>query len=79
MTLADLKRGDRVRIEAVDAAEATVRRLMVLGLVEGAELECLGGSLGGDPLELRIHGSALSLRRADARRFRVSSTVRSGD
>ena len=79
MTLADLKRGDRARIEAVDPAEPTVRRLMVLGLVEGAELECLGGSLGGDPLELRIHGSALSLRRADARRFSVTSTSQAGD
>ena len=73
MTLADLKRGDRARIDAVDPIEPSVRRLMVLGLVEGAELECLGGSLGGDPMELRIHGSALSLRRADARRFRVTS------
>ena len=75
MTLADLKRGDRARIDAVDAAEPSVQRLMTLGLVEGAELECLGGSLGGDPLELRIHGSALSLRRAEARCFRVTSTV----
>ena len=79
MTLADLKRGDRARIEAVDPAGPTVRRLMVLGLVEGVELECLGGSLGGDPLELRIHGSALSLRRADARRFSVTSTPQAGD
>lgn len=75
MTLADLKRGDRARIDAVDPAGPSVRRLMVLGLVEGAELECLGGSLGGDPMEMRIHGSALSLRRADARRFRVTSTA----
>ncbi len=79
MTIADLKRGDRARIEAVDPAEPTVRRLMVLGLVEGAELECLGGSLGGDPLELRVHGSALSLRRADARRFSVTSTPQAED
>ena len=79
MTLADLKRGDRARIDSVDAVEPSVQRLMTLGLVEGAELECLGGSLGGDPMELRIHGSALSLRRADARRFKVESNSRSDD
>ncbi len=79
MTLADLKRGDRARIDSVDAVEPSVQRLMTLGLVEGAELECLGGSLGGDPMELRIHGSALSLRRADARRFKVESNGRSDD
>lgn len=75
MTIADLKRGDRARIDAVNPIEPSVRRLMVLGLVEGAELECLGGSLGGDPLELRIYGSALSLRRTDARRFRVTAAA----
>ena len=79
MTLADLTRGDRARIDSVDAIEPSVQRLMTLGLVEGAELECLGGSLGGDPMELRIHGSALSLRRADARRFKVESNGRSDD
>jgi len=74
LTLADLKRGDRVRIYAIEAAEHSVQRLMVMGLVEGAELECLGASLGGDPLEFLVQGSALSLRRADARHFRVTST-----
>lgn len=79
MTLADLKRGDRARIDSVDTVEPSVQRLMTMGLVEGVELECLGGSLGGDPLELRVHGSALSLRRDDARRFKVASTDRSVD
>ena len=72
MTLADLKRGDRARIYAVDATEPSVQRLMIMGLVEGAELECVGGSLGGDPVEFLVHGSALSLRRADAQHFRVT-------
>lgn len=74
MTLADMKRGDRARIYAIEAGEQSVQRLMVMGLVEGAELECLGGSLGGDPVEFLVHGSALSLRRSDAQHFRVTST-----
>lgn len=77
MTLADLKRGDRARIYAIDAGEPSVQRLMVMGLVEGAELECLGGSLGGDPVEFLLHGSALSLRLADAQHFRATSTTES--
>ena len=71
MTLADLKTGDRVRIEAIRTAETSVQRLMVMGFVEGAELEFVGASLGGDPLEFLLHGSAVSLRKADARRFDV--------
>ena len=51
---------------------------MVLGLVEGAEMTFLRASLGGDPLEFRIYGAAISLRRAQAQRFRVSSAVANG-
>jgi Fe2+ transport system protein FeoA len=51
---------------------------MVLGLVEGAEMTFLRASLGSDPLEFRIYGAAISLRRAQAQRFRVSSVVANG-
>jgi Fe2+ transport system protein FeoA len=49
-----------------------VQRLMILGLVEGAELTFLRSSLGGDPLEFRIYGASISLRREQARRFEVT-------
>ena len=71
MTLADLKKGDRVVITAIRTTEPSVQRLMVMGLVEGAELECIGASLGGDPLEYRLFGGSVSLRRADGRYFDV--------
>ena len=51
---------------------------MVLGLVEGAELMFLGRSLGGDPLEIRIYGAAISLRYEQARRFKVVPNGRAG-
>jgi Fe2+ transport system protein FeoA len=44
---------------------------MVLGLVEGAELTFVRASLGGDPLEFRVFGAAISLRREQARHFEV--------
>ena len=72
MTLADLKKGDRARITAIRTASPSVQRLMILGLVEGAELEFLGASLGGDPLEFRLFGGAVSLRREDGRHFDVT-------
>ena len=72
MTLADLHKGDRARITAIRAARASVQRLMIMGLVEGAELECLGASLGGDPLEYRLYGGAVSLRREDGQHFDVT-------
>ncbi len=71
MTLADLKPGDQVRITAIDTTDPAVMRLMVLGLVEDAELLFLRSSLGGDPLEYRLFGAAISLRRDQASRFEV--------
>ena len=70
-TLATLKRGQKGVIEAVDTADPVVQRLMVLGLVEGAELELAGAALGGDPMEFRLFGSGISLRQEQARRFTV--------
>ena len=51
---------------------------MVLGLVEGAEVVFMRRSLGGDPLEIRIYGAAISLRDEQARRFRVVPNGRAG-
>lgn len=78
MTLADLEKGDRVRITSIDTNVPSVQRLMVMGLVEDAELECLGASLGGDPLEFRIFGGAVSLRREDGRHFEVTRLAADG-
>lgn len=79
VTLADLKPGQTVRIDSIDSLDATVQRLMVLGLVEGAELRFVRASLGGDPLEFQVFGAAISLRRDQARCFHVSPVDADGD
>ena len=72
MTLTDLAPGESVTIESIDASDPAVQRLMVLGLVEGAELTFVRSSLGGDPLEFRFFGAAISLRREQAKCFHVA-------
>jgi ferrous iron transport protein A len=76
--LCDLKPGDVVRIESIDTRDTSVQRLMVLGLVEGAQLTYLRSSLGGDPLEFRIYGAAISLRREQAKHFHVAREAANG-
>ena len=71
MTLCDLETGARARITAIATRDPAVQRLMLLGLVEGAELKFLRASLGGDPLEFQLYGVAVSLRREQARSFEV--------
>lgn len=72
-TLDSLKRGQVAVIEAVDVSDPQVHRLMTLGLVEGAELELAGAAIGGDPMEFRLFGCGISLRREHARYFTVMS------
>lgn len=74
-TLATLKRGQKGIINFVDAADPQVLRLMVLGLVEGAEIEHAGAAIGGDPMEFRLFGCGISLRREHARHFKISSVA----
>jgi ferrous iron transport protein A len=70
-TLESLKPGQKGIIRAVDATSPQVQRLMTLGLVEGAEVELASAAIGGDPLEFRLFGRGISLRREQARHFSV--------
>jgi Fe2+ transport system protein FeoA len=77
-TLATLKRGQTGTIQSIDSSDPQVQRLMVLGLVEGTEVELAGAALGGDPMEFRFFGSGISLRREQASQFTVTH-LDSGD
>ena len=78
MNLASLERGHRYVIDKVDCAHPDVQRLMVMGLVEGAEVELASSAIGGDPLEFRLFGNAISLRREQARHFGVTRAGEGG-
>ena len=72
MTLASLQRGQKGVIRAIDTSDPMVQRLMVLGLVEGAEMKFCSAAIGGDPLEFRLFGSSISLRKEHARHFTIA-------
>ena len=71
MTLDELKNGRRATITGIDGQDPLAQRLMALGLLEGTDVEVNRRALGGDPLEISIWGSTLSLRREEARRITV--------
>jgi ferrous iron transport protein A len=72
MTLREMNPGQTARIEAVDAKQPGVVRLMVLGLIEGAEVLFENSAIGGDPMEVSVYGAAISIRKQQAGCFRVS-------
>ncbi len=72
MTLKELNPGQSALIEEVDAGQPGVVRLMVLGLIEGAEVQFENSAIGGDPMEISVYGSAISVRKQQADCFRIS-------
>jgi ferrous iron transport protein A len=49
------------------------RRLMEMGLLPGTRIHVVRVAPLGDPLELRVRGYSLSLRRAEAAQITVTS------
>ena len=72
MTLRELRQGQTARIEHVDAKQPGVVRLMVLGLIEGVEVQYQNSAIGGDPMEVSVYGTAISVRKQQAGCFRIS-------
>ena len=72
MTLQDLQRGQKARIDEIDTSKPGVIRLMVLGITEGAEVIYENSAIGGDPMEISVFGASISVRRQQADSFRIS-------
>lgn len=71
MTLDELRPGEGATITGLYGEGPLVQRLMSLGLLEGTAIEVIRRAIGGDPIEVRVMGYALSLRRAEARQIEV--------
>jgi ferrous iron transport protein A len=72
LTLDDLSPGQRATVSALKATGVLLQRLMQMGLLEGSEIEMVRRAPGGDPIECRVLGYALSLRRDEARQVEVT-------
>ncbi|MGR8920871.1 MAG: FeoA family protein [Gammaproteobacteria bacterium] len=69
VALTTLTAGQRGTVAGFDDFDDTAARLLEMGVVEGAELEVVRFAPAGDPIEVRVMGYALSLRREDAARI----------
>src|SRR5476651_772724 len=72
MNLAETRIGQVVTVSHVAGEGSFRRRLMELGLVPGTQIEVVGVAPLGEPLELLVRGSSLSIRRAEAQGVSVT-------
>ena len=72
MRLAELTVGTEASVTAVSGTGSFRRRLLELGILPGTRVEVIGVAPLGDPLELLVRGSSLSIRRAEAASVEVT-------
>jgi ferrous iron transport protein A len=65
-SLDQVRPGQRATIVSLAGDPGLVQRLYELGLLEGEEIEVLALAPLGDPIEIRLGNSRLSLRRSEA-------------
>jgi ferrous iron transport protein A len=65
-TLDTLKPGEKARITKVRVKGAARRKLFDMGMVAGADIELVRNAPLGDPMDYRIKGYHLSIRKEEA-------------
>jgi len=73
MTLAGTALRRLVRIQGISGDRSFRRRLLELGLTPGTRVEPIAVAPLGDPIELRVRGASLSIRRSEAELVAVAA------
>jgi ferrous iron transport protein A len=70
-SLEDVPVGGAATIAAVGGSRSLAIRLMEMGLLPGTRVEVVRIAPFGDPIEIRLRGFSLSIRREEARGVRI--------
>ena len=65
-TLKDAECGTTVKVVKLNGSGALTRRIMDMGITKGTAISVRKFAPLGDPMELRVRGYELSLRKCDA-------------
>ena len=71
MTLRDVSVGQTVKVTRLNGDGPVKRRIMDMGITKGVEVYVRKVAPLGDPVEITVRGSELSLRKADAEMIEV--------
>ena len=74
-SLARLPVGVQARVIAINGSNPVARRLMEMGVVPGAPVRVIKTAPLGDPMEIRIRGYHLALRRTEAQTITVTAVT----
>ncbi len=72
MNLTNLPIGAKATVVAVNGKTAITKRLMEMGIVPGVSVRVVKSAPFGDPLEIRLRGYNLAMRRNEADSIEVN-------
>lgn len=75
-TLAGVAVGSRATVRTFRCAAPLMQRLLEMGLTRGTEVEVIRVAPLGDPMEIRLRGYYLSLRKAEAGLIEIDAEPR---
>ena len=71
MTLREVKTGETVKVQKLNGEGPVKRRIMDMGITKGVEVFVRKVAPLGDPIEVKVRGYELSIRKADAEMIEV--------
>ncbi len=72
VSLRDLRPGQQGRVDRVNGRGAIFKRLLDMGITPGSLIEMRRVAPLGDPIEVRLRGYSLSLRKEEAAQIAVA-------
>ena len=72
MTIGDLKPGQRGRVTGF-VTDTPPGRVLEMGVLPGTEIEVVRFAPLGDPIDLKVRGYHLSIRRSEALQIEIES------
>jgi Fe2+ transport system protein FeoA len=74
MILTNLPAGETAKVIAVNGNNRITKRLMEMGVVPGASVRMIKSAPFGDPLEIRVRGYHLAMRKSEADQIEVQNS-----
>lgn len=71
LTLDSLEIGQRAKVLSLDLAPVQRQHILEMGLTKGVQIEIIRFAPLGDPIDLKVRGYHLSIRKEDARGIQV--------
>jgi ferrous iron transport protein A len=66
LTITDLPMGTEARVTGIKGTGRTTRRLMEMGVIPGVVVQVVKAAPFGDPIEVRVRGYSLAMRKNEA-------------